>query len=210
MSVTRRLRVARKAEGSPAGPGPDTAGDHDGQGPETWLALVARGDTAAFERLYDALAPEVYGLCLQVLRDPTQAEEVAQEVLVEVWQTASRFDPARGSARTWVLTMSRRRAIDRVRSSQARNDRDQRMALRSTTRDHDEVSEAVEIRLEQEQVRRCLEGLTDLQRESLTLAYYRGYTHREVAAVLDVPVGTVKTRLRDGLIRLRDCLGVTR
>lgn len=210
MTGTRRLRLARSLDEPALGPGADAAQEHGGRGPDSWLVLVARGDTAAFERLYDALAPQVYGLCLQVLRDPAQAEEVAQEVLVEVWQTASRFDPARGSARAWVMTMSRRRAIDRVRSSQARLERDSHVALRSTTREHDEVSEAVEVRLEQEQVRRCLEGLTDLQRESVTLAYYRGYTHREVATVLDVPIGTVKTRLRDGLIRLRDCLGVNR
>ncbi len=174
------------------------------------LQRVALGDNPAFEFLYDEVANSVYGIVRRVLRDPAQSEEVTQEVLVEVWRTATRFDPARGSASSWILTMAHRRAIDRVRSSQASVDRDQRVAVRENTRDYDEVAEQVENRLEQEQVRRCLDTLTDLQSESVRLAYYGGYTYREVSELLDVPLGTVKTRLRDGLIRLRDCLGVQR
>jgi RNA polymerase sigma-70 factor (ECF subfamily) len=117
------------------------------------LGRVARGDQDAFEQVYQHVAGPVYGLVLRVVRDPAQAEEVAQEVLVDVWRT-------------------------------------------------------VEARLEREQVRRCLGTLTELQRESVTLAYYSGYTYREVAELLHVPLGTVKTRMRDGLIRMRDCLGV--
>jgi RNA polymerase sigma-70 factor (ECF subfamily) len=150
----------------------------------------------------------VFGVIRRVLRDPAQSEEVAQEVLVEVWRTASRFDPDKGSASTWVLTMAHRRAIDRVRSAQAATDREERVALRDHVPAFDQVAEQVESRLEQEQVRRCLSNLTDLQRESVTLAYYGGYTYREVGELLEVPLGTVKTRLRDGLIRLRDCMGV--
>jgi RNA polymerase sigma-70 factor (ECF subfamily) len=175
---------------------------------EALLARVARGDTAAFEVVYDRHAAAVYGMIRQVLRDPSQSEEVAQEVFVEAWRTATRFDPSRGSVRAWIITMARRRAIDRVRSAQAAGDREVRVAAGAATPAFDEVSEAVEIRLEQQQVRRCLESLTGLQRESIDLAFYRGYTHREVSDLLDVPLGTVKTRLRDGLIRLRDCLGV--
>jgi RNA polymerase sigma-70 factor (ECF subfamily) len=104
--------------------------------------------------------------------------------------------------------MAHRRAIDRVRSSQAAHDRDQRVARRDQVTAYDEVAEHVEARLEAQQVRRCLEQLTDLQRESVTLAYYGGHTYREVSELLQVPLGTVKTRMRDGLIRLRDCLGV--
>lgn len=170
---------------------------------------VALGDGPAFEELYDRIANTVFGVIRRVLRDPAQSEEVAQEVLIEVWRTATRFDPDRGSAMTWIHTMAHRRAIDRVRSAQASTDRDVRVARRDHVPDYDVVAEKVEARLEQQQVRRCMEHLTDLQRESVALAYYRGYTYREVAEVLDAPLGTVKTRMRDGLIRLRDCLGVT-
>ena len=172
------------------------------------LPLVARGDDRAFEQLYDLLAPSVHGLVLQVVRNPAHAEEVTQEVLVEVWRTAARFDAERGSVRAWVTTMARRRAIDRVRSAQASTERDARVGASSVERDVDVTADAVEVRLEQQQVRRCMGGLTTLQREAVTLAFYRGHTHREVAGLLAVPLGTVKTRLRDGLIRLRDCLGV--
>jgi RNA polymerase sigma-70 factor (ECF subfamily) len=175
---------------------------------EELLGLVARGDEPAFERFYDLLAPSVYGLILQVVRSPAHAEEVTQEVFVEAWRTATRFDAGRGSARAWLTTMARRRAIDRVRAAQASSERDVRVGSSSFDRDADVTSEAVEVRLEQQQVRRCMSGLTELQREAVTLAFYRGHTHREVAGLLDVPLGTVKTRLRDGLIRLRDCLGV--
>src|SRR5205823_2676795 len=150
------------------------------------------------------------GLVRRVLRDPAQSEEVAQEVLVEVWRGAARYDPAKGSVQAWVLTMAHRRAVDRVRAAQSSSDREARIARQEVDRAYDQVAEQVEIRLEQEQVRRCLASLTELQRESVTLAYYGGYTHREVADLLDLPLGTVKTRLRDGLIRLRDCLGVAR
>jgi RNA polymerase sigma-70 factor (ECF subfamily) len=172
------------------------------------MARSARGDSEAFAALYDSLAGPVHGMVLRVLRDPSQSEEVTQEVLVEVWRQASRYAPERGSVRAWVLTMAHRRAVDRVRSSQASIDREQRVARAETDRPYDEVTEVVEQRLEAEQVRRALGVLTDVQREAVTLAYYGGYTHREVAELLDVPLGTVKTRLRDGLIRLRDEMGV--
>jgi RNA polymerase sigma-70 factor (ECF subfamily) len=170
------------------------------------LAKVARGDEAAFAGVYDHFAAVVYGLVRRVVRDPAQAEEVTQEVLLEVWRTASRFDPSQGSARSWLMTLAHRRAVDRVRSAQASARREARAAVAAAA-DYDVVVEEVETRLDTQRVRRCLDSLTDLQRESVTLAYYGGYTHREVAALLGVAVGTVKTRMRDGLIRLRDCLG---
>jgi RNA polymerase sigma-70 factor (ECF subfamily) len=169
------------------------------------LAKVARGDEAAFAAVYDGFAALVFGLVRRVVRDPAQSEEVTQEVLLEVWRTASRFDPGEGSARTWLMTLAHRRAVDRVRSAQASAQREIRAAVAAT--DYDVVVEEVEARLDAQRVRRCLESLTDLQRESVTLAYYGGYTYREVAGLLGVAVGTVKTRMRDGLIRLRDCLG---
>jgi RNA polymerase sigma-70 factor (ECF subfamily) len=189
------------------GPPPDAdVGASDVE--DTLLQRVARGDEAAFEQFYDLVAPMVHGVILGVVRNPALAEEVTQEVLVEAWRTAPRFDPARGSARSWLATMARRRAVDRVRSVQAAADRDAEAAASGVDRDVDVVSEAVETRLEQQQVRRCLEGLTELQREAVSLAFYRGHTYREVAQILGVPLGTIKTRLRDGLLRLRDCLGV--
>ncbi|MGH3649037.1 MAG: ECF RNA polymerase sigma factor SigK [Micromonosporaceae bacterium] len=173
------------------------------------LRRTARGDDAAFASLYDQTAPRVYGLALRLVRAPALAEEVAQEVLVEVWRTASRFDPAKGSAVSWMLTLAHRRAVDRVRSTQASEDRERRVASSWSEPPHDEVSEQVVGRLEQRAVRRCLTRLTDLQREAIELAYYSGYTYREVAGLLSVALPTVKTRIRDGLIRLRDCLGVS-
>jgi RNA polymerase sigma-70 factor, ECF subfamily len=192
-------------------PGPEPGRDA-GQSAEPdlggLLTHVARGDQAAFDQVYDRLAGPVYGLIRRVLRDPAQSEEVAQEVLLEVWRTASRFDPNRGSATTWVMTIAHRRAIDRVRSATAEAQRDQKSAAAAMVPATDEVAEAVESNLDRERVRRCLGSLTDLQRESITLAYYGGYTYRQVSGLLTTPVGTIKTRIRDGLIRMRDCLGV--
>jgi RNA polymerase sigma-70 factor (ECF subfamily) len=171
--------------------------------------MVARGDEQAFNALYDVLAPRVYGLARRVLRDPAQAEEVAQEALVEVWRNASRFDSSKGSAAAWVLTITHRRAVDRVRAAQASADRERRMAFSANETPYDDVVEEATTRLEQQQVRRCLQNLTELQREAITLAYYGGHTYREVADLLGAALPTIKTRMRDGLIRMRDCLGVS-
>ena len=171
------------------------------------LTLVARGDHRAFERVYGELAGPVYGVARHVLRDPAQSEEIAQEVLLEVWRTASRFDPARGSAAAWVMTIAHRRAVDRVRSENAGSRREQKVAP-DLLRGGDDVAEVVAATLDGQRVRRCLDGLTALQRESIELAYYGGYTYPQVAQLLGAALGTVKTRIRDGMIRMRDCLGV--
>lgn len=196
--------------GSPAD-GARGAGRANPAGPDalqTALSAVARGDEAAFAVVYDRAAPAVLGTVRRILRDPAQSEEVMQEVLLEVWRTAARFDPAAGSAAAWITMLAHRRAVDRVRSEQRAAQREARSAAAAAVVGFDEVVEAVEASLDRERVRRCLDGLTELQRESVTLAYYGGYSYREVAQLLGVAVGTIKTRMRDGLIRLRDCLGV--
>jgi RNA polymerase sigma-70 factor (ECF subfamily) len=201
--------VSGKPGGGDGEIGPGAAAGDGGvrvPGLESMLADVAKGDHAAFRAVYDQTAAAVLGTVRRVLRDPAQSEEVMQEVLLEVWRTAARFDASVGSANAWIMTLAHRRAVDRVRSEERAAARE----LRATTAaiEYDEVSDAALAALEQERVRRCLGGLTDLQRESVTLAYYGGYSYREVAQLLGVAVGTVKTRMRDGLIRLRDCLGV--
>ncbi|MGW6887903.1 sigma-70 family RNA polymerase sigma factor [Streptomyces chartreusis] len=170
---------------------------------------VALGDQDAFAALYDSAASSVHGVVRSVLRDRAQSEEVAQEVLVEVWRTAPRYRPDRGTPVNWILTLAHRRAVDRVRSVEAAAAREHKAALLDRLPEYDHVTEQVEARLEREQVRRCLRTLTDVQKQAVTLAYYRGLTYRQVAETLALPLGTVKTRLRDGLVRLRDCLGVT-
>ncbi|WP_425498854.1 ECF RNA polymerase sigma factor SigK [Natronoglycomyces albus] len=177
---------------------------------ESLLHSCALGDEEAFATLYDRVSPRVYGLCLRILRDPAQAEEVAQEVLIEIWRTAARFDHRKGSANAWITTMAHRRAVDRVRSEQAASDRERRAAAGNTEVDYDSVSEQATSKLEQRQVRRCLKTLTELQRQAITLAYYGGHTYRQTAKLLEAAVPTIKTRIRDGLIRLRDCLEVSR
>jgi RNA polymerase sigma-70 factor (ECF subfamily) len=189
--------------------GPDTGSSETAVTFERLLDLISQGDQQAFSELYDRTAPRVLGLVKRVLVDHAQSEEVAQEVFLEIWRTASRFESQRGSAMSWILTMSHRRAVDRVRSSQSGRDRDERIGLRDIEPEYDHVSETVEIRIEHERVKRAMAQLTALQREAISLAYYGGYSHSEISGILSIPIGTVKTRLRDGMIRLRDELGVT-
>jgi RNA polymerase sigma-70 factor (ECF subfamily) len=172
------------------------------------LKRSGRGDEAAFAELYDATAARAYGLALRVVRNPSQAEEVMQEAFLELWRTATRFDSAKGSAVSWILTLVHRKSVDRIRSAEASTRRDTVWHHGSQDVEHDSTAEAAQASMEARRVRQALDSLTEVQREALELAYFKGYTHTEVAAMLDLPVGTAKTRIRDGLIRLRDTMGV--
>ena len=173
------------------------------------LVRTATGDQAAFSAFYDATAPRVLGLIRRLLIDPAQSEEVAQEVFLEAWQSAARFDPNKGRAQTWIMTMAHRRAVDRIRASQASRDRDAAVGIRDLPTAYDQVAETVEVRVEHERVEVAMRALSEPQRRALVLAYYGGLSQSEVAAELGVPLGTAKTRLRDAMIRLRQELGVT-
>ncbi|MFD3755642.1 ECF RNA polymerase sigma factor SigK [Streptomyces sp. NPDC058622] len=175
-------------------------------GLDAQLLLAADGDREAFARVYDALTVPVMGLVCRVLRDADQAAEVTQDVMIEVWRTAGRFRPELGSAKAWVLVLAHRRAVDRVRAVRARGEREGKAALLDRTTPFDEVAAEVEEREEHARVRRCLSALSEVQREAVLLAFYQGMTYREVARSLSSPEGTVKSRLRDGLQRLRACL----
>ncbi len=172
------------------------------------LRRSARGDEAAFAALYDATAGRLFGLVLRIVRDHAMSEEVTQEVYLDVWRQSARFDPERGSPMSWLMTIAHRTAVDRVRSSEASRRRDDAHAATSQDVEFDTTAEAAQASLEAQRVRRALTTLTDAQRSAVELAYLGGYTHTEVARLLDLPLGTAKTRIRDGLIRLRDTLGV--
>jgi len=173
------------------------------------LLRIADGDRAAFAELYDMLTARVFGLILRVLVNRSQSEEVLQEVFLEVWQSAARFAPNKGQGRTWVLTIAHRRAVDRVRASQASADRDVRAGLRDIGIPHDSVAEQAELGIAGDQAVTALGELPEVQRETLVLAYFGGYSQREIAALVGAPLGTIKTRMRDGLTRLRNEMGVT-
>ena len=178
--------------------------------PERLTALlqsVARGNEDDFARVYDATSARVHGLVLRVLRNPAQAEEVTQEVYLEVWRRASSFDAAKGSPYAWLMTLAHRRAVDRVRSAEAARRRDHLDVIRDPRRSRDETVEQAQANLDGVEVRSALDSLTDLQRQAIELAYFEGLTHTQVAAALDIPLGTAKSRIRDALLRLRDVIG---
>lgn len=185
-------------------PGLRLVPSHDGVDVDLLVGKVARGDAQAFDQLYDELSASVYGLARRVVRDPARAEDVTQEVFLEVWRKAARFDRALGKGKTWVMTIAHRRAVDAVRRNEAAKRSDQQGAPDEVS--HDEPADAVIAAEEHGAVRECLDTLTDLQLESVRLAYFNGYTYNEVATLLEKPLPTIKTRMRDGLIRLRDCL----
>ena len=172
------------------------------------LRRSALGDEGAFAEFYDATSARAYGLALRVVRNPAHAEEVTQEAYLDAWRSSTRFDPARGSAAGWLLTIVHRKAVDRVRSVEAASARDETWNRETAPTEHDLTAEAAHASLDAARVRSAVATLTDVQRRAVELTYFGGYTHTEVATLLDVPLGTAKTRIRDGLIRLRDLMGV--
>lgn len=167
------------------------------------MQLVADGNHEAFAALYDRISGRVLGLVQRVLIDPAQSQEVAQDVFLEVWQQASRFDRARGKAAAWILTIAHRRAIDRVRSSQTSRDRDYAVGIRDYEPSIDDVAESTEVRIEHQRVVDAMSRLTAAQRNTLELTYFQGLTTSEAARVAGVPLGTMKSRLHYSLIALR-------
>ncbi|WP_298587753.1 ECF RNA polymerase sigma factor SigK [uncultured Kocuria sp.] len=172
------------------------------------LRRVVDGDEDAFARLYDATSATVHGLVVRLVRSPELAAEVVQEVYLMAWQQAERFDAGRGTALAWLCTMAHRRAVDRIRQNQRDRDRDQQYELRQAETPSDSTWSEVEQSLDSGEVRAELGALSPIQREAVCLVYYRGYSHRQVAEHLDVPLGTAKARIRDGLNNLRSALGV--
>lgn len=171
------------------------------------IVRSAEGDESAFTRLYDAASPRLFGLVLRILRDRAQSQEVCQEVFLEIWRTAARFDPDRGSPLTWMMTIAHRKSVDRIRSAEASSRRDTRYVETSHEVEYDVTAEAASSSMDGQRVSAALAALAPGQRNALELAYFGGLTHSEVAEKLGVPLGTAKTRIRDGLIKLRAALG---
>ena len=209
-----RTQTARITDVDPVRPVPAGAppGVPSGANAASTLAdlrhRASRGDEAAFAKFYDATSVRAYGLAVRVVRNPAHAEEVTQEAYLDAWRSSTRYEPGRGSAVGWLLTIVHRKAVDRVRSVEAATARDESWDRETAPVDHDQTSEAAHASLEAARVRGAVATLTDVQRQAVELTYFGGYTHTEVAALLDVPLGTAKTRIRDGLIRLRDLMGV--
>lgn len=171
------------------------------------LTRVASSDVGAFREFYDRTSHLVFGTALRVIGDRGYSEEITQEVYLEVWRKAGGFDPAQGSSQAWLVTIAHRRSVDRVRSERARGEREGAFAQEAFQRPFDPVVEAAERTEDTGEVVDCMNSLSDAQRDALTLAYYGGHTYREVAEQLATPLPTIKTRIRDGIARLRRCLG---
>lgn len=170
------------------------------------LHAVARGDEDALARLYDRYRIILFSLLVRILNSREEAEDVLQEVFLQIWKRAKDFDESRGKPFTWLVTLTRSRAIDRIRQLGAR----QRLAEASSLETSEAVSDAVADILHSEQreiVARALAALPEEQRRALNLAYFDGLTQSEIAEQLDTPLGTVKTRMRSGMIKLRELLG---
>lgn len=172
------------------------------------LSRVASQDRDAFAVLYDAMSAAIYGTVLRAIRSKHHAEEVTQEVFLEIWRKAGAWDSRLGSPTTWMLVMARRRAVDRIRREESLKQREDRVAPTWTEPPRSEVEETITATENRNEVREVLSALSDVQREVIELAFFGDHTYVEVAEMLGLPLGTVKTRMRDGLIRLRRGFGI--
>lgn len=170
------------------------------------LSAAADGDREAFTALYDLTSARVYGLALRILADRSHAEEVVQESYLQCWQQADRFDARRGTALGWMMTITHRRAVDRVRAEQLHRRRSAEYASAGAAVPEPPVGEDVERRDEAVTLRQCLGLLTALQRSTIEMSYFGGMSYPEVAEHTDTPLPTIKSRIRDGLRRLRRCV----
>ncbi|WP_238147617.1 MULTISPECIES: sigma-70 family RNA polymerase sigma factor [Micrococcaceae] len=174
---------------------------------EALMGCASRGNQNCFERLYDLLVPRIYGLVQRILRNRSHAEEVTQEVFLEVWQKAPQYDPSRGAVGSWVTVIAHRRAVDRVRATQSAWDREMRTGKTEFRETYEHVESTVQQSLESESVHAALSRVPQTQVEVMTLAYFGGLSQSKIATMLEIPLGTVKTRMRQGLKRLRSELG---
>jgi RNA polymerase sigma-70 factor (ECF subfamily) len=195
----------RRPEPLPAGSGPGEAGDGEDH---RLLERIARGEQAAFAALFDRYSGTALGLAIKLCRDRSLAEEVLQESFLSLWQRAANFDPQRGSVASYLFGAVHNKAVDAIRHEESlRRRQDASVAGFAAESAGDEVVEAAWLGVRRAEIRLAFEQLTPLQREALELAYFGGLTYSEVAERLGCPVGTAKTRLRDGMIRLRGLLG---
>lgn len=176
---------------------------------EELLRRVAQHDVDAFAVLYDQTRSRVYGMVARVLRDPGYSEETTQDVYLQVWRSAAGYDPAAGSPLAWLLTLAHRRAVDRVRSEQAATQRESRYGATTVEPPIDHVADSVILFDERQRVANCMGSLTDVQREAIHLAYYEGLTYVQVSERLAANLATIKSRMRDGIRGLRNCLGIS-
>ena len=169
------------------------------------VALMAAGSGSlpGFDRVHQISAPLVLAVARRILGDAHLAEEVSQEVFLDIWRTSTRFDAGKGTARAWILTLAHSRTVDRVRSTQSARDRDTSYTASSIERPYDSTSEGVIHAERRREVSAVVMGLSAVQQQAIQLAYYQGLTMREISELLDVPLGTIKSRVRDALIRLR-------
>lgn len=206
VSVPRHLRAVDPDEPHVSRAAPDL---NSAQRLESLLLAAGRGSAAAYEAVYVALLPVVYRLALRVVRDENLAEDVAQEALVEAWRKAASFDPSKGSAKAWVLTIAHRRAVDKVRAEQRQRDQIEAESRTTPTEVEGPADAVIEVDFTEWQrgrIKAGLAALSEKQREVIELAYYRGRKHTEISEDLGVPLGTAKTRIRDALIKLREVL----